>query len=55
MSNPRKNSYGYTLRIQCDTPLSQFRDITIYCSASSNGGFALNLSVTAPFTLGTRV
>jgi hypothetical protein len=49
MSNPRKNSYGYTIRIQTDHDLSQFRDITIFCSASSNGGFALNLSASTAF------
>lgn len=49
MANPRKNSYGYTIRIQTDIALSGFRDITILCSASSNGGFALNLSASTAF------
>ncbi len=49
MPNPRKNSYGYVLRIQTDLPMSSFRDITLYCSASSNGGFALNLSASTLF------
>lgn len=49
MPNPRKNSYGYTIRIQTDIALSSFRDITIVCSASSNGGFSLNLSASTAF------
>lgn len=54
MSNPRKNSYGYTIRINCGIDMAEFqggsgRDITLYCSASSNGGFALNLSASTLF------
>ena len=49
MSNPRKNSYGYVIRVQTDYALSSFRDITIFCSASSNGGFSLNLSASTAF------
>lgn len=49
MTNPRKNSYGYTIRIQTDIDLTSFRDITIFCSASSNGGFSLNLSASTAF------
>ena len=49
MANPRKNSYGYTIRIQTDLDMSEFNDITIYCSASSNGGFSLNLSASTAF------
>ena len=52
--NPRKNSYGFTVRIDCGTDLSGFtgqtgRDISIYCSASSNGGFRLNVSASTAF------
>lgn len=49
MSNPRKDSYGYSIRIQTDYSLSSFRDITIFCSASSTGGFRLNLSASTAF------
>lgn len=49
MSNPRKNSYGYTIRIQTDVDLADFIDVTLYCSASSNGGFSLNLSASTLF------
>ena len=49
MTNPRKNSYGYTIRVQTDLDMSTFRDITIFCSASSTGGFALNLSASTAF------
>lgn len=48
-SNPRKNSYGYTLRIGTGIDMSQFTDIRLYCSASSNGGFALYLSASTLF------
>lgn len=49
MSNPRKGSYGYTLRILTGIDMNDFtgqtgRDITIHVSASSNGGFNLNFS-----------
>ena len=54
MSNPRKDSYGYLIRIHTGIDLSQFqgqagRDISILCSASSNGGFRLNLSASTLF------
>lgn len=54
MTNPRKNSYGYTIRVETGQDLSQFqgqagRDISIFCSASSNGGFRLNLSASTLF------
>lgn len=53
-SNPRKNSYGFTVRIDTGIALSDFqgqagRDITIRCSASSTGGFNLNLSASTCF------
>lgn len=49
MTNARKNSYGYTIRVETGQDMSQFqgqagRDITLFCSASSNGGFSLNQS-----------
>ena len=52
--NPRKNSYGYTVRVLAGVALSDFqgqagRDISILCSASSNGGFRLNLSASTAF------
>ena len=54
MTNPRKNSYGYTIRIETGVAMSDFqgqtgRDITLLCSASSNGGFNLNLSASTLF------
>ena len=54
MTNPRRLSFGYTVRIDCGTDMSVFagqtgRDISIYCSASSNGGFRLNLSASTAF------
>ena len=49
MGNPRKDSYGFTIRIQCDLDLTTFNDISIYCSASSNGGFRLNKSASTAF------
>lgn len=54
MTNPRKNSYGYTIRIDTGIAMSDFsgqtgRDITLKCSASSNGGFNLNLSASTLF------
>jgi len=54
VTNPRKNSYGYTIRVDAGIALSDFqgqtgRDITLFCSASSNGGFALNLSASTLF------
>lgn len=54
MTNPRKNSYGYTIRIETGVDMSEFqgatgRDITLFCSASSNGGFSLNLSASTLF------
>lgn len=54
MTNARKNSYGYTIRVETGIDLSEFqgqagRDITVFCSASSNGGFALNLSASTLF------
>jgi hypothetical protein len=54
MSNPRKNSYGFTVRLNTGIDLSEFqgqagRDITIHCSASSTGGFNLNLSASTCF------
>lgn len=54
MSNPRKNSYGYTIRILTGIDMNEFRgatgrDITLFCSASSNGGFSLNLSASTLF------
>ena len=54
MSNPRKNSYGFTIRVQTGIAMSDFqgqagRDISIFCSASSNGGFRLNLSASTCF------
>ena len=55
MTNPRKDSYGYTVRIQTDIDLTTFRDISIYCSASSNGGFRLNLSASTAFIGGSTV
>lgn len=42
MSNPRKGSYGYVLRLQTDIDLNTFNRVWIYCSASSNGGFTLD-------------
>lgn len=54
MSNPRKNSYGYTIRVNCGIDLSEFtgatgRDITLHCSASAADGFVLNLSASTLF------
>lgn len=56
MANPRKNSYGYTLRINVGIDMSQFqgaagRDITLLCSSSAaaGGGFRLNLSASTLF------
>lgn len=54
MSNPRKLSYGYTVRCNAGIDLSEFRgqtgrDITIFCSASSTGGFRLNVSASTAF------
>lgn len=54
MSNPRKNSYGYTIRILTGIDMNEFRgqpgrDITLFCSASSDGGFSLNLSASTLF------
>jgi hypothetical protein len=54
VTNPRKNSYGYTIRIETGVAMSDFqgqagRDITLFCSASSNGGFSLNLSASTLF------
>lgn len=49
MSNPRKNSYGYTIRIQTDIDLNTFARVYIYASASSNGGFLLDSSASTAF------
>ena len=54
MSNPRKNSFGYTIRIHTGIDMSEFqgqagRDITLCMSASSTGGFNLNLSASTLF------
>ena len=49
MTNPKKNSYGYTIRVDCGIDMSQFADITAVVSASSNGGFELNLSASTLF------
>jgi len=49
MSNPRKGSYGYTIRIQTDLDMTEFQDITIVCSASSDGGFELSLGASTAF------
>lgn len=35
MSNPRKDTYGYTVRIDCGTDMSVFSNITAYGSASA--------------------
>jgi len=53
-SNPRKDSYGYTIRVHTGIDMNEFRgqagrDITLLCSASSNGGFNLNLSASTLF------
>lgn len=54
MTNPRKGSFGYTVRVDTGIAMSDFqgqtgRDISILCSASSNGGFRLNLSASTCF------
>lgn len=50
MSNPRKNSYGYTLRALCGLDMADFQDITLHVSASASGiGFTLNLSASTLF------
>lgn len=54
MTNPRKGSFGYTIRVEAGVDMSQFagqagRDISLLCSASSNGGFRLNLSASTLF------
>jgi len=49
MTNPRKNSYGYTIRIETGLDMSQFTDIRLFCSASSNGGFNLYRSASTLF------
>lgn len=54
MTNPRKGSYGYTIRVETGVDMTEFqgatgRDISLFCSASSNGGFRLNLSASTLF------
>lgn len=56
MSNPRRNSYGYTIRIHTGVDMTEFqgatgRDITLHCSSSAagGGGFNLNLSASTLF------
>lgn len=48
-TNPRKNSYGYTIRVETGVAMSQFSDIRLFCSASSNGGFNKYLSASTLF------
>jgi hypothetical protein len=54
LANPRRGSFGYTIRIYTGLTMSDFqgqagRDIALYASASSNGGFRLNLSASTLF------
>lgn len=54
MSNPRKNSYGYLIRISTGIDMTDFtgatgRNIQIKCSASSNGGFTLDFNASTCF------
>jgi hypothetical protein len=56
VSNPRKNSYGYTIRINTGIDMAEFqgaagRDISLHVSSSAagGGGFVLNLSASTLF------
>lgn len=49
MSNPRKNSFGHTYRIDLGIDMSEFTDIRLFVSASSNGGFNKYLSASTLF------
>ena len=49
MSNPRRNSYGHTIRIETGVDMAQFSDIRMFVSASSNGGFNKYLSASTLF------
>jgi len=47
-SNPRKGSFGYTIRVNAGLPLSNFtgqtgRNITLHVSASAADGFTLDV------------
>ena len=49
-SNPRKGTYGYTVRIDCATDLSVFKDITAIGSASAAvSSMSFNLSASTLF------
>lgn len=54
MSNPRKGSYGYLIRVATGIDMTDFtgatgRNIQIVCSASSNGGFTLDFNASTAF------
>jgi len=54
LSNPRKGSYGYLLRISTGIDMTDFtgasgRNIQVKCSASSSGGFALDFNASTLF------
>ncbi len=54
MSNPRKNSYGYLIRISTGIDMTDFvgatgRNILVKVSASSNGGFTLDFNASTLF------
>jgi len=50
VTNPRKNSYGYTIRIDTGIDLSQFSNIFAYGSASSNvSAMSFNLNASTLF------
>lgn len=54
MSNPRKNSYGYLIRVATGIDMTDFtgatgRNIQVKVSASSNGGFTLDFNASTLF------
>lgn len=50
MTNPRKGSYGYTIRIDTGISLSQFSNVWIIGSASSNvSAISFNLNASTLF------
>jgi len=49
VSNPRKGSYGYTIRILTGIDMNDFENIALRASASSNGGFNLYRSASTLF------
>ena len=49
MTNPRKTSNGYLIRVNAGTDLSSFGNITLHVSASVNQGWSLNLVASTLF------